>query len=79
MRNLLDKERALINCLLENLNTENVARIPEYCWTMNDGAMGSISFDLNNSDKYDSDLVQVKYMDEDNIPVYITLTIDKEG
>ena len=79
MREILDKERDLINYLLENLNPKHTVRTPERCRTMNDGAMGSISFDLSNSAKYGSDLVQVKYLDADNVPVYITLTTDKEG
>lgn len=77
MRELLEKERDLINYLLQNCT--NTVQIPQHCRSMNDGAMGSISFNLNNCAIYDSDLVQVKYADLDNTPVYITLTIDKEG
>jgi hypothetical protein len=76
----LKKRGIFIQFLIEeNKSKTKISHIPDYCSTMNDGEMGSISFDLHNSATYGSDLIQVEYLDLDEILVIITLSIDTNG
>ena len=78
-RKIRQNEKDLIIFLLEKLNL-NVADYPinEEVFEYEGGKMGSISLN-NNPDAYAGDLIQVEYIDTDNVPVMITLTHDKEG
>jgi hypothetical protein len=78
-RKIRENERALIIFLLEKLNL-NLADylINEDVFEYEGGKMGSISLN-NNPDAYAGDLIQVEYIDTDNVPVMITLTHDAEG
>ncbi len=78
-RKIRQNERDLIVFLLEKLNL-NVADYPinEEVFEYEGGKMGSISLN-NNPDSYAGDLIQVEYIDTDNMPVMITLTQDTEG
>ena len=53
--------------------------IPEKAWTMNDGGMGSISFDLDGNSEFGKSLINMEYIDSDGIVVLIGLTADKSG
>ncbi|MER2998824.1 DUF6984 family protein [Pontibacter populi] len=76
-RNLKDSEQNLIKHLIRISNKEGTFDIPELVEDLKDGKMGSIRFVSSEPDRtYSSDLVQVEYIDEDNVPVIITLTID---
>lgn len=77
-RKIRENERALIIFLLEKLNL-NLAdyHINEDVFEYEGGKMGSISLN-NNPDAYAGDLIQVEYIDTDNVPVMITLTHDAE-
>ena len=46
---------------------------------MNDGNMGSITFDLNGTERREADLVEAHYNDSDNQIVIITLTLDEKN
>jgi hypothetical protein len=78
-RKIRQNERDLIVFLLEKLKL-NVADYPinEDVFEYEGGKMGSISLN-NNPDAYAGDLIQVEYIDTDNMPVMITLTHDTEG
>ena len=78
-RKIRQNERDLIVFLLKKLNL-NVADYPinENVFEYEGGKMGSISLN-NNPDDYAGDLIQVEYVDTDNIPVMITLTHNAEG
>lgn len=78
-RKIRENEKELIVFLLEKLNL-NVADYPinEDVFEYEGGKMGSISLN-NNPDAYAGDLIQVEYIDTDNMPVMITLTHDTEG
>jgi hypothetical protein len=78
-RKIRENERALIIFLLEKLNL-NLADYPinENVFEYEGGKMGSISLG-NNPDDYAGDLIQVEYIDADEIPVVITLTKDKNN
>jgi hypothetical protein len=78
-RKIRENERELIIFLLEKLNI-NLADYPinEDVYEYEGGKMGSISLG-NNPDDYDGDLIQVEYIDSDEIPVVITLTKDKNN
>ena len=77
-RKIRENEIDLITFLLEKLNL-NVSNFPinEDVFEYEGGKMGSISLN-NNPDAYAGDLIQVEYIDTDNVPVMITLTHDRE-
>ena len=78
-RKIRENEKELIIFLLEKLNL-NIIDYPinEEVFEYEGGKMGSISLN-NNPDDYAGDLIQVEYVDTDNIPVMITLTHNAEG
>ena len=78
-RKIRQNEKDLILFLLKKLNL-NVIDYPinEDVFEYEGGKMGSISLN-NNPDAYAGDLIQVEYIDTDNVPVMITLTHDAEG
>lgn len=75
-RLIKDKEKELINFLLKqmNLRPEDYP-IDEYVDEYEGGKMGSISLG-GDVDAYAGDIIQVEYIDSDQIPVVITLTKD---
>ena len=78
-RKIRENEKALIVFLLEKLNL-NLPNYPinEEVFEYEAGKMGSISLN-NDPDAYAGDLIQVEYIDTDDVPVMITLTHDAEG
>ncbi|MFN8436924.1 MAG: hypothetical protein U0V72_04715 [Cytophagales bacterium] len=75
MREIRNEEIILIQHLLElsNLNPENY-KIPSFVDEYEGGIMGSIGMGSSDPTEYAGDIIQVKYMDTDDIPVIITLT-----
>lgn len=53
--------------------------IPELVRDMNDGKMGSISFDIEKSQSRNEQVAAAEYIDDDGILVDIELTSDKNG
>ncbi|MES2517935.1 MAG: hypothetical protein V4585_07500 [Bacteroidota bacterium] len=78
-RKIRENEKELITFLLESLNLD-LADYPinEDVFEYEGGKMGSISLN-NNTENYVGDLIQVEYIDTDDIPVLITLTEDDKG
>jgi hypothetical protein len=78
-RKIRENEKELIIYLLEKLNLNPIDYpISEDVFEYEGGKMGSISLN-NNPDAYSGDLIQVEYIDSDNMPVLIALTHDAEG
>jgi hypothetical protein len=79
MRKIREEERVLITFLLQHLQL-NLADYPfkEEVDPYEGDKMGSISLGGDVS-AYDGDLVQVRYIDVDQVPVVITLTKDNKG
>lgn len=79
MREIRTEEITLIHYLLDciQLNAKDypfASQVDEY----EGGKMGSINLG-GNPEAYDGDLIQVRYVDIDHIPVIITLTKDKNN
>ena len=53
--------------------------IPKMVRELNDGGMGSISFDLENSQSRKRQIVSAEYIDKDGVLVDIELTCDNNG
>ncbi|MGN6399086.1 MAG: DUF6984 family protein [Flavisolibacter sp.] len=69
-RKITDEEKTLIQFLL-NRSGESYD-IPELVSELKDGGMGSLR--LADSGIHARDIIQVKYVDSDNVLVFITLT-----
>ena len=69
-RKITDQEKTLIVFLLSK--SGKTYNVPEFVTELNDGGMGSIR--LTDSGSHLRDLIQLKYVDSDNVPVFITLT-----
>jgi hypothetical protein len=79
-RKLNEKEMVLIKHLLHIAKDDRVSiKLPELIEVMQDGEMGSIQFGSRNGRSFGKDIVQVKYVDQDSIPVFITLIEDNHG
>ena len=78
-RPIRQHEKDLITFLLQQINL-NPADFPtnEYVEEYEGGKMGSISLG-GDVDAYDGDLIQVEYIDSDEIAVVITLTKDDKN
>jgi len=78
-RPIRQNEKDLITFLLQQLNL-NPDDFPtdEYVDEYEGGKMGSISLG-GDVDAYDGDLIQVEYIDSDEIAVVITLTKDDKN
>ena len=78
-RPIRQNEKDLITFLLQQLNL-NPDDFPtdEYVEEYEGGKMGSISLG-GDVDAYDGDLIQVEYIDSDEIAVVITLTKDDKN
>lgn len=73
-RQIRDNEHALITFLLDQLGvSETEYPINAQVYEYEGGKMGSISLGEDDA-TYDSDLIQVEYIDTDQTPVVITLT-----
>jgi hypothetical protein len=79
-RKLDEKEYHLIKHLLSLVSDKrgNI-ELPVFVEDMNDGGMGSIQFGSRNGRCFGRDVVQVKYIDRDDVPVFITLIEDDQG
>jgi hypothetical protein len=79
IRPIRQNEIDLLHFLLEKLNLKPAdfpinEQVDEY----EGGKMGSISLG-GNVDGYEGDLIQVEYIDIDDVPVVITLTKDSDN
>lgn len=79
MRIIREEEKRLIEFLLTMIGAQTEKYpISETVFEYEGGVMGSISMQDTDGSTYFRDLIQVNYTDTDQIPVVITLTIDKE-
>lgn len=82
VRDIRKNEKELVNFLLDKVSIfELKIQGTVLVENLNDGLMGSIQF-VNKSSydrKYAKRLIEVKYVDSDNIPVYISLTVDNKN
>lgn len=74
MRKLKPEEFDLITKLCDGKY-----KIPEQVSDLNDGGMGSISFDLSKTQKRYKEIAKALYTDSDGVLVDIELTIDYNG
>ena len=80
VRNIKPEEYALTMYLLTLVNDKRSEQFtPGVVKVLNDGEMGSIEFITEKDRKFGKDIVQVMYVDEDNIDVLITLIEDNNG
>ena len=73
-RPIKEQEKILIYHLLELVHRRKYFSVPEFVSDLNDDEMQSIRIVSNSQAKHLNDLIQVKYLDDDNILVLITLT-----
>src|SRR4249920_2686084 len=79
-RALNDQESTLLKHLLNLVHDSRAqSKLPEFIEVMDDGGMGSIQFGDRLGRTFGRDIVQVKYIDTDNTPVFITLIEDNFG
>jgi hypothetical protein len=79
-RPIRSEEIALIKHLLELACLDPQAySIASTVHPYENDVMGSISMQLTESPLYGGDVVQVRYTDEDSVPVIISLTHDNTG
>ena len=78
IRDLTNEEINLTKHLL-SLIPEYKKGIPKKAWTMDDGGMGSISFDIDGKSEFGEILIEAEYKDSDGATVLITLIADKNG
>lgn len=80
-RDIRINEKEIINFLLDKASLPEL-KIKENAVVkdLKDGLMGGFRFIGNYSDgrKYGKKLVEAKYLDSDNIPVYLSLIIDNK-
>lgn len=80
LRAIKDQEIQLIKFLLEKINLNpSDFEIPILVDEYEGGIMGSIGLGSSDPTNYAGDLIQVKYIDTDKIPVIITLTKNHQG
>jgi hypothetical protein len=73
-RPITKQENNLIQHLLELIPGHSRFELPQTVVDLDDGGMQSIRLASNPQAMYLRDLVQVKYLDDDNVLVLITLT-----
>lgn len=79
-RKIRQNEIDLVHFLLRELEMAvEEHMLPDIVHEYEGGVMGSISFQLTENPQYAGDLIQVRYVDTDSIPVIITLTHDVDG
>ncbi len=74
-RKIREEELTLISFLLYHLGLTSEYQINEEVYEYEGGKMGSIGLGADDA-TYESDLIQVEYIDTDDVPVVITLTKD---
>ncbi|MEP6596593.1 MAG: hypothetical protein ABJA71_11640 [Ginsengibacter sp.] len=72
-RPIREQEKILIKHLLELIHGDKHFKLPQTVSDLDDGGMQSIRLVLNPQARYLHDLIQVKYLDDDNLLVLITL------
>ncbi|AMS27045.1 hypothetical protein AEM51_08450 [Bacteroidetes bacterium UKL13-3] len=82
MRKLYQKEKLLINCILEGKSHEyDIENL--YVSEMNDGGMGSLYFIMEDKDehyrKMGRMIVEKQFLDTDNVPILVSLNVDEDG
>lgn len=73
-RPIKKQEKVLIQHLLQLIHGNTHFELPQTVSDLDDGGMQSIRLASNPQARYLHDLVRVKYLDEDNVLVLITLT-----
>ena len=73
-RPIKKEEEILIQHLLELIHSHKDFKLPQIVSDLDDGGMQSIRLASNPQANYLHDLIQVKYLDDDNVLVLITLT-----
>jgi hypothetical protein len=73
-RPIKEQEKILIQYLLELLHNGEYFEVPQIVYGLDDEGMQNIRLTSNSQTSYLRDLIQVKYLDDDNILVLITLT-----
>ncbi len=73
-RAIKKQEKILIQHLLELICGHKHFKLPQTVSDLDDGGMQSIRLVSNPQAMYLHDLIQVKYLDDDNVLVLITLT-----
>jgi hypothetical protein len=73
-RPLKEQEKVLIHHLLQLVHCKKYFTLPQTVYDLDDDEMQSIRLASDPQAKYLHDLIQVKYLDDDNIVVLITLT-----
>ena len=77
MREISKSELKLVNYLLEKAGKPT--QIPKMVRPLKDGGMGSISFDLKESRKRDSQIIGGSFKDSDGVLVDFELTADENN
>ena len=73
-RPIKEQEKILIQHLLELLHGREHFEVPRVVYGLDDDGMQNIRLASKPQTSYLRDLIQVKYLDDDNILVLITLT-----
>jgi len=73
-RPIKKQEKVLIQHLLQLIHSNKNFELPQTVSDVDDGGMQSIRLASNPQARYLHDLIRVKYLDEDNLLVFITLT-----
>ena len=73
-RPIKKQEKVLIQHLLELIHGHKHFELPQTVSDLDDGGMQSIRLASNPQARYLHELIQVKYLDDDNVLVLITLT-----
>ena len=76
MRKLSKDETTLISFLI--IRSKNKISIPEMVKTMNDGGMGSLTFDLNGNETRFEQIIGGEFRDKDGILVDFELTVNSK-
>lgn len=80
LRNIKDEESNFIKDLISrSKKPELLATVPQLVIELDDGGMGSIRLDIDESNIYGSELIGVEYIDEDETPVSIVLNLNRQG
>ena len=73
-RPIKTQEKILIQYLLELMHDHKRFELPQTVLDLDDGGMQSIRLASNSQANYLRNLIEVKYLDDDNVLVLITLT-----
>lgn len=75
-RPIRTEELEVIRHLLKIADDKIERYIPGFVTEMADGGMGSLKFEGNNERKYQTGLIGAKYIDKDEVAVFITLNLN---